>query len=68
MEQDEDKPITLRIYRLPGGRWGGRLFTGEDDIGELGAFQSTQEVEKAAAETGLYPELIEFDDPEGRGA
>jgi hypothetical protein len=31
MSDNEDKPITLRIYRLPSGLWGGRLIIGEDE-------------------------------------
>jgi hypothetical protein len=58
---EEDKPVTLRIYRLPSGLWGGRLVVGDSDIGELGAFPSTKEVEDAAAETGLYPDRIEIE-------
>lgn len=56
-----DEPITLRIYRLPNGLWGGRLVVGENDIGELGAFPSPQEVEQAAADTGLSPDRVETD-------
>lgn len=61
MEQDKDEPVILRIYRLPSGLWGGRLSAGEDDIGELGAFQSAEEVERAAADTGLYPDRVEIE-------
>jgi hypothetical protein len=61
MTENEDKPIILRIYRLASGLWGGRLSAGEDDIGELGAYQSKEEVEQAAAETGLYPDRIEIE-------
>lgn len=60
MKQDKDTPVILRIYRLPSGLWGGRLSAGEDVIGELGAFQSTKQVEQAAADTGLYPDRIEI--------
>lgn len=58
MEQDKDEPVILHIYPVPGGFWGGRLTTGEEVIGELGAFESTKEVEQAAADTGLYPDRI----------
>jgi hypothetical protein len=62
LEHDEqDDPVTLRIYRLPNGLWGGRLFAGEDEIGVLGAFQSAQEVEQAANETGLPPDRVEIE-------
>ncbi len=61
MEQDQDEPIILHIYRLPTGLWGGRLSAGEDVIGELGAFPSTQEVEQAAADTGLNPDRVEIE-------
>ncbi|WP_061162657.1 hypothetical protein [Caballeronia temeraria] len=62
MEQEKDQPVILRIYRLPSGLWGGRLSAGEDDIGELGAFPSTKEVEQAAADTGLYPDRVEIEE------
>ncbi|KAK45456.1 hypothetical protein QCE73_37765 [Caballeronia sp. LZ029] len=58
MEHNKDEPVILHIYPLPGGLWGGRLTAGEEVIGELGAFQSTQEVEQAASDTGLYPDRI----------
>jgi hypothetical protein len=61
MESDGNQPIILRIYCLPEGRWGGRLFAGEDEIGELGAFQTSKEVEQAAAETGLYPDRVDIE-------
>lgn len=61
MTDDTDQPIILRIYRLPSGLWSGRLSAGGNDIGELGAFQSTTEVAQAAADTGLYPDRIELD-------
>ena len=61
MEHNKDEPVILHIYRLPSGLWGGRLSAGEESIGELGAFQSTKEVEQAAADTGLYPDRIEID-------
>jgi hypothetical protein len=61
MEQDNDEPIILHIYRLPTGLWGGRLSAGEDTIGDLGAFPSTKEVEQAAADTGLYPDRVEIE-------
>ena len=61
MEHDEDEPIILHIYRLPTGLWGGRLSTGDDVLGELGAFPSTKEVERAAADTGLYPDRVEIE-------
>jgi hypothetical protein len=59
--ENENEPITLRIYRLPSGLWGGRLVVGEDIIGELGAFPSTKDVESAAAETGLSPDRVEIE-------
>ena len=61
MERSTDQPVILHIYRLPSGLWGGRLSAGEDIMGELGAFQSTKEVEQAAADTGLYPDRIEIE-------
>ncbi|WP_235008044.1 replication initiation protein [Caballeronia humi] len=57
MNDNEDKAVILRIYRLPSGLWGGRRVVGDNDIGELGAFPSMMEVEDAAGETGLYPDL-----------
>ena len=61
MEHDTYKAITLRVYRLPGELWGGRLFAGEEEIGVLGAFPSEHEVQRAAAEAGMYPDHIEMD-------
>jgi hypothetical protein len=62
-KQDEQgDAVILRIYRLPSGLWGGRLVVAENDIGELGAFPSTKEVEQAAAETGLYPDRVEIEE------
>jgi len=58
MEQDKAEPVILHIYPVPGGFWGGRLTIGEEVISELGAFESTKEVEQAAADTGLYPDRI----------
>jgi hypothetical protein len=61
MTDEKDEPITLRIYRLPGGLWGGRLFAGEVEIGVLGAFPSSEEVQQAAADAGIYPDRVEMD-------
>ncbi|WP_053572993.1 hypothetical protein [Caballeronia cordobensis] len=61
MNLGEDEPVMLHIYRLPSALWGGRLSVGEEVIGELGAFQSTKEVEQAAADVGLYPDRIEIE-------
>jgi hypothetical protein len=60
LEPDSDA-ITLRIYCGPGGQWAGRLFLGTEEIGVLGAFDSSQEVEQAANEIGLHPEHVEVD-------
>jgi len=62
MEPETGKPIILRIYRMPSGEWGGRLFVGAREVDKFSGYASTHEVEKAARTTGLYPEYIEFDE------
>ncbi|WP_087660661.1 hypothetical protein [Caballeronia terrestris] len=58
---DKDKLVTLHIYRVSAGLWSGRLFVGEEEIGEIGAFPSPHEVEEATVKTGLYPDHIEIE-------
>ncbi len=62
MNDNEDKPLILRMYRLPSGLWGGRLIVGgQRHWRTLGHFPSTKEAENAAAEIGLYSDRIEIE-------
>jgi hypothetical protein len=46
---------------MPSGQWAGRLFVGTEEVGSFEGYASTQAVEQAVRETGLYPEYIEFE-------
>ncbi|KIG04882.1 hypothetical protein BurMR1_3693 [Burkholderia sp. MR1] len=57
--KDTGADITLRIYRALSGKWTGRLFLGEQEIGSVATCDSPESVEQAARETGMYPDHIE---------
>ena len=59
LENEKHEPITLRIYRAPSGRWAGCLLVGEADIGSFDGYDSPDQVEEAARETGVYPDRVE---------
>jgi hypothetical protein len=56
-----ENTITLRIYRTPASQWAGRVFVGEEEVGIFEGYASTQAVEEAVRDTGLYPEYIELE-------
>lgn len=59
MIHDTEEAITLRIYRAPSGQWSGRLFAGKEEIGAIAECDSPEAVERAARETGVYPDHVE---------
>jgi hypothetical protein len=61
LEHDPDNAITLRLYCAPNGQWSGTLFVGVEEIGDIAACNTREEVEQAADETGLYPDNVEVE-------
>jgi hypothetical protein len=59
MNSDIGADITLRIYRALSGKWVGRLFLGDKEIGSVAICDSPEAVEQVARDTGLYPDHIE---------
>lgn len=62
-EQEQNDDFVLRITRTTTGRWEGKLYAGEVEIGTTKGFDSPEEVSLAATESGIIPGRTEILDP-----
>ncbi|MFM0673150.1 hypothetical protein [Paraburkholderia sediminicola] len=59
---EPDDTFTLRIYRKPGGQWSGELIDSAGQAwGDLGDWQSPQDVEQKARDNGIYPDHVQVE-------
>ncbi|KXU94759.1 hypothetical protein CR51_26280 [Caballeronia megalochromosomata] len=53
------RPVVLRIYQTPDGKWAGRLMIGNEDLGWVTGLASATEVEHAIQEAGMHADHVE---------
>lgn len=59
-EVDDSDRLILKIFQRDDGLWFGRLFAGDVEFGQCGAYASVDEVSDAAAQSGIMCDLIEI--------
>jgi hypothetical protein len=53
--------ITLKIYRIANGKWGGKLIDGDGECGGVAGCLSAEEVEQVVRDSGIIPARVEME-------